>query len=138
MAQAGRPAASQEAVVIVHVVLLKVRPSVDPVRLRSFAQALTAACQEIPTVRHALVGPRRHIDAGYPRSFGETTYDYAAVLQFADEEGLQSYLNHPLHADLGRQFWEISESTVVFEGATVDLKNEPLGADWLANLEQEP
>ena len=71
------------------------------------------------------------IEAGYDRSFGEKTYQFAAVLEFDDTEGLKAYLNDPLHHHLGRLFWETCESTVVFEMEALDGRDETL-VDFLS------
>lgn len=63
---------------------------------------------------------RAPVDAGYERSFGENTYDYAAILEFDDRSGLVAYLNDPRHAELGRLFWLNCERTIVSEVETVD------------------
>ena len=46
---------------------------------------------------------------------GDTTYEFAAILEFDDQAGLVAYLNHPSHEALGRAFWEVCRSTVVVE-----------------------
>jgi hypothetical protein len=46
---------------------------------------------------------------------GDTTYLFAAVLEFTDQAGLIAYLQHPSHDELGRQFWEVCQSTTVIE-----------------------
>lgn len=46
---------------------------------------------------------------------GDSTYSLAAVLEFNDRARLIEYLRHPLHEALGREFWEVSRSTVVVE-----------------------
>ena len=106
---------------ILHVVLLRFRGDISEDELRAFTQLVSATCASIPTVKHAYVGKRVAVDAGYPRSFGESTYDAAAVLHFADRDGLIEYLRHPLHAELGKAFWQISSGAVVFETDVEDL-----------------
>ena len=49
------------------------------------------------------------------RNFGDKTYRYAAVLEFQSKDDLVSYLKHPSHQALGRQFWEHCEATVIME-----------------------
>jgi hypothetical protein len=62
-----------------------------------------------------MIGKAVRVDPGYARSMGQTTYAYAAVLEFASSAELLGYLRHPDHARLGRLFWEMCESTVVVE-----------------------
>ena len=70
------------------------------------------------------------MDAGYARSFGEKPYNYAAIFEFTDLSALKQYLNHPLHHELGRMFWEMCESTTVVEVELADGKSDRL-ADFL-------
>jgi hypothetical protein len=62
--------------------------------------------------------------AGNVRQMGDTTYEYAAVLEFADESGLMAYLHHPLHVHLGEMFWKCCDRSVVSEIRSVDLSND--------------
>jgi hypothetical protein len=66
------------------------------------------------------------VDAGYVRGMGDMTYEYAAVLEFEDERALRAYLQHPLHHELGRLFWENCERTVVSEVEFLDGRDPDL------------
>jgi hypothetical protein len=101
--------------VISHIVLFNPKPDVTTEQRRSFALAIHETCRSIDVVRAARIGRAKDIHAGYARSFGEKTYEYAAVLDFETEAALVQYLQHPLHRELGRLFWETCESTVVVE-----------------------
>lgn len=68
-----------------------------------------------PQVVHFTVGKRIHVDPGYHRTFGDKTYDYAAVIEFRTTDDLVGYLTSADHEKLGRLFWEMCESTVVVE-----------------------
>jgi hypothetical protein len=70
------------------------------------------------------LGKRVAIDPGYDRNMGDTTYDFAAVLEFGSEEGLLRYLGSRDHADLGRLFWETCESTIVLEVEAFEAPSE--------------
>lgn len=67
---------------------------------------------------------------------GDSTYNFMAMLEFDDVRGLQTYLAHPLHAEVGRMFWEICESTVIFEGAGTDIIGRRAD-DWVSTLIQQ-
>jgi hypothetical protein len=118
---------------IVHLVLLRLRPGIPANEVLAFAKSVAGACKAMPSVEAAWVGPRVDIEAGYGRSFGDSTYDYAAILQFRGRSELLAYLQHPLHADVGRQFWQVCEATVVFEGELFDLKSGNGLDSWLIN-----
>ena len=105
---------------ISHIVLFNPRPDVTIEQRRSFALTISETCRSIPTVRAARLGRSKEINSGYPRSFGEKTYPYAAVIDFDSETELVAYLQHPLHRELGRLFWETCESTVVLEVEMMD------------------
>ena len=55
---------------------------------------------------------------------GDTTYEFAAVLEFHGEPELLAYLNSPIHADLGRLFWEHCDATIVSEVESVGLGDD--------------
>ena len=45
----------------------------------------------------------------------EQSYPYAAVIEFDDLDGLQAYLNHPQHENLGALFYELLEAGLVYD-----------------------
>lgn len=109
-----------------HLVLFNAKPGATDIQLRSFARTISEACRQIPAIHRVQVGRRLSVDAGYPRSFGETTYDFAAVFEFIDTAALKQYLKHPLHHELGRMFWEMCASTTVVEVELTDGKSDRL------------
>ena len=76
----------------------------------------------IPSIHRAMVGRRLAVEKEDDRDFGETTYEYAAVIEFQDRSGLVDYLKNPLHLELGRLFWLHCARTVVVEVDAVDAK----------------
>jgi hypothetical protein len=106
--------------VILHLVLFNAKPDLDQARRRAFAQSLAACLREIPSIRRSTIGRAISVDPGYARSMGEKTYQYSALLEFEDTDGLISYLKHPRHEVLGGLFWESCESTIVSEHEAVD------------------
>jgi hypothetical protein len=122
---------------ICHIVLFTPRSDLPTDRLLAFAQSVLDSCRTIPSIARAVIGKSIPVDAGYKRSFGDTTYSHAAVIEFADQQRLRDYLTHPLHAALGQQFWDVSTAMVVVEiegrepdGWTVEeLVYAPKGAD---------
>ena len=109
-----------------HIVLFQPKADVPAADRAGFAAMLERACREIPTVRRAVVGKAAAIDAGYPRSFGDHGYEYAAVFEFDDRAGLLQYLQHPMHKELGRLFWLVCERTTIVEVDLVDATRERL------------
>jgi Stress responsive A/B Barrel Domain len=105
---------------IAHIVLFNRKPEIGADKLLSCAQLLERLMGEVGGIQRASVGRRVEIDAGYVRPFGEKTYKYLCILEFNDKQSLVNYLNHDLHRELGRLFWEISESALVVECEMVD------------------
>ena len=111
---------------IAHIVLFNPKPTATRDVLLLSAQLLERLAREVPGVIRASAGRSIALDAGYPRSFGEKTYQNVCVVEFENQEGLLAYLNHPLHRDLGRLFWEMCDAAVVTESEMVDAKTESL------------
>ena len=119
----ARAKGSQESIVISHIVLFNAKAGLSEADVRLFAQQLRRTMAEIPSVIRASVGRRVSIDSGNPRNLGDTTYEFSAVVDFEDKQGLITYLSHPLHQELGRLFWLYCASTVVLEVTSVDAKS---------------
>ena len=80
--------------------------------------ALTAAATGIPAVRRFHAGSR--ITHGRPyEAMMRENYPYAAVVEFDDLAGLQTYLNHPQHEKLGALFYQLLESGLVYDYETI-------------------
>ncbi len=73
------------------------------------------ALAAISSVRRSFVGRRIDVDPGYKRVFGDKTYEYAAVIEFDNREGLLSYLSDEKHLAIGTLFWKNCSSAVVSE-----------------------
>jgi hypothetical protein len=100
---------------IAHIVLFEPKSSLDKSQKLAFAQSVIETCRSIASVRRISVGKRVDVNPGYARSLGDTTYRYAAVLEFENTEGLVGYLRDPKHEVLGRLFWEYCERAIVSE-----------------------
>ena len=108
---------------ISHLVLFTPKTGLSAEESRSFAQSIVETFRQVGSLERAMVGRAIDVDAGYQRSFGDKTYEFAAVLEFKDRAGLLSYLNHPLHKELGALFWRHCESTVILEIEATDAKS---------------
>ena len=96
-----------------HLVLMKPRPDLSADDRQALIDAFNRAMREIPTVRGVRVGRRITFGAGYEQSTPDM--DYVAVIEFDDVEGLQTYLRHPAHADLGARFGQSLSGALVFD-----------------------
>lgn len=111
---------------VVHIVLFNPKLGLTADQLGSFAQSIQDATRTIGTVRRALVGKAVHVVPSYPRSLGDQTYEFAAVLEFDDAAALEAYLEHPSHRVLGRLFWDNCASAIVMEAELRDALTEDL------------
>lgn len=99
---------------ITHLVLMKPRPDLTPHDRTALVDAFERAVREIPTVRGVRVGRRVVHGAGY-ESVTPDLADYVAVIDFDDLGGLQAYLRHPAHAELGARFGQALLGAVVLD-----------------------
>lgn len=107
---------------LTHVVLLKPRPNLTPDERAAFVAAFERAVRDIPTVRGVRVGRRVTYGAAYEAAMPDTA-DFLAVIDFDDVEGVQTYLRHPAHAELGALFGRLLSSALVFDFEVSELKN---------------
>jgi hypothetical protein len=99
---------------IVHVVLLKPRADLSDADRRAFADAFRRAVAEIPTVRGVRIGRRVTHGAGYEQGMPDAA-DYLAIVEFDDVAGLQTYLGHPAHDEIGSLFGRALASAFVYD-----------------------
>lgn len=99
---------------ISHVVLMKPKADLSTEDRRAFVKAFDRALREIPSVRGVRIGKRVTIGAHY-ESFSRDGGDYLAVIDFDDLAGLQAYLRHPAHHELGARFYQTLSSALVYD-----------------------
>jgi hypothetical protein len=100
--------------VIAHIVLFRPRPDLSIRERESLAETFAAALREIPTIRHAWVGRRFTHGRGYEQLM-RVDYEYAAVLEFDDAQGLLGYLEHPAHQQLGERFFSAFADALMYD-----------------------
>lgn len=117
---------------IVHVVLFRPKASVPPAERRALAESFAEAVRAIPSVRSAQIGRRVRHGAGY-EAIPQPDLQYAALITFDDQAGLEAYLQHPAHAEPGRRFFEVMEEGVVFDYEVRDGREaDDAVGEWLA------
>jgi hypothetical protein len=99
---------------VAHVVLFRPRPDVTALDAQAMCDALSAAANEIPSVRRFHVGNRLTHGAQYERLMAND-YPYAAVIEFDDLPGLQAYLQHPAHQALGDLFYRLLDEALAYD-----------------------
>ena len=107
-----------------HLVLMKRQPDLAPADRAAFIDAFNRAVREIPTVRNVRVGRRVTHGAGYEQGMPDAA-DYIAVIEFDDIAGVQTYLRHPAHAELGARLGQSFSSAWVYDfeaGGTEEIK----------------
>jgi hypothetical protein len=108
---------------VTHLVLMKPRSDLSASDRRDFIAAFERATREIPSVVAVRVGRRVKHGAGYEAATPDAA-DYFAAIDFDDLGGLQAYLRHPAHEELGARFGTSLSSARVYDfeiGSARDL-----------------
>jgi hypothetical protein len=100
--------------VIWHVVLLKPRVDLPASGRRQFADAFRRAVTSIPSVRGVRFGRRVIHGAGYERDAPDAGA-FLAIVEFDDRAGLEDYLGHPAHDELGAVFGQALSAALVYD-----------------------
>lgn len=104
---------------VFHIVLFKVRPELSDEQRRAVFNAWKNALENIPAIRRAQVGRRIRHGRGYEGAMAEDM-EYGAVIEFDDLAGLQMYLGHSAHDELGTRFWESTAAAYVYDYEVVE------------------
>ena len=104
---------------LLHLVLFRPRPDLDGTGRQRLAGALSAAIQQIPSVRRARVGRRITHGRSYEQLM-RVDYTHVAMLEFDDVTGLKEYLEHPSHDQLAARFFEAFEEALMYDYEVAD------------------
>jgi hypothetical protein len=104
---------------LAHIVLLTPRNDLSAADQALFASAFERAVRDIPAVRAVRVGRRISHGAGYESA--APPFEIFAMIEFDDVAGLQEYLSHPAHQQLGARF-----ATDVSAAAVYDFEIRPV------------
>ena len=104
---------------LLHLVLFRPRPDLDDTGRQRLAGALSAAIQQIPSVRRARVGRRITHGRSYEQLM-RVDYTHVAMLEFDDVSGLKEYLEHPSHDQLAARFFEAFEEALMYDYEVAD------------------
>ena len=110
---------------IAHLVLFRPKPELSTEDRQALVNAFERAVRDIPSVRAVRVGRRLTHGAGYEQSMPDTG-EYLIVIDFDDVEGLQTYLRHPAHEELGARFYQSLSSALIYDfeaGGVEGLEN---------------
>jgi hypothetical protein len=103
---------------MLHVVLFTPRADATDAERQTFSQSLDHALTSIPSVRAFRVGRRVRTGAAYDDLPGD--FEFCAVIEFDDRAALQSYQQHPVHAELGRLFYVTARNAFAGDFDAVD------------------
>jgi hypothetical protein len=96
-----------------HTVLFRLRRDLTRPDREALVRAFEVAVRDIPSVRSCRVGRRVTFGAGYEA--GAPDLQFAVVIDFDDLDGLQAYLRHPAHVDVGARFNASIDLGLVFD-----------------------
>ena len=106
---------------ISHVVFFRPRTTLTATERASLIEALRAAVSGIPSIQRATIGKRILLNRpGYETQMAEH-FEYSAILEFATEAELRSYLDHPAHLDLGRLLFTAAEAVLAYDFVATSL-----------------
>ncbi len=105
---------------IAHVILFSPKSDLSPAVRRELLASLVAASGDIPSIRRFRVGRRvKHGLPGYEQMMRDD-YEFAAVIEFDDVDGLKAYLAHSSHAAIGQHFTASASKSLAYDYAMVD------------------
>ena len=99
---------------IAHIVLLQPRPELTEQQRSDALGMLTRAAADVPEIRRFKIGRRvKHGLPGYEQMMPE--FDFAAVIEFDDVDGLRAYLQHPAHEAVGKHFSASASAALAYD-----------------------
>ena len=107
---------------VAHVVLLRVKASLSEHDREALLESMRVAFTGIPEITRVRIGRRILIGRGYETQMAEH-FEYSAIIEFASEAGLRTYLDHPQHQELGRRFFESVDAALVYDYTLVDAEH---------------
>jgi hypothetical protein len=93
---------------------MKPRADLPLAERQAFVAAFEHALRVIPSVRRVQIG-RRVVHGAHYESLVPDAGDYLAVVEFDDLAGLQTYLEHPAHQELGTRFYQVLSSGLMYD-----------------------
>lgn len=106
---------------IAHVILWQPRPGLSADQRQRVLAALTTAVTGAPSVRSCRVGRRvKHGLPGYEQVMMQD-FEFAAIIEFDDLDGLREYLRHPAHESIGEQFTSAAAAALAYDYEIVAL-----------------
>jgi hypothetical protein len=104
---------------VLHIVLFRPKGSLTGVEQRALLTSIEHAAASIPSVRRFRIG-RAIPDPPAYQLQGFPDLPYLAVVEFDDRAGLDTYLEHQLHGELGARFNESLEAALIYDYEVTD------------------
>jgi hypothetical protein len=104
---------------VLHIVLFRPKASLTGTEQRALLASIEAAATAIPSVRRFRVGR----SVAHPPAYqlqGFPDLPYTAIVEFDDRAGLDEYLEHQVHGELGRRFNESLEAALIYDYDVTD------------------
>ncbi len=100
---------------IVHVVLFHPRENLPAETSARVLEDLRHAAATIPVIRRFRIGRRvKHGLPGYEQAMRDD-YGFAALIEFDDDVGLATYLQHPSHQAIGAHFTISAQRALAYD-----------------------
>ena len=107
---------------IAHMILFTPRAGLGESERAHLLESLAQAVAAIPSIRRFRIGRRvTHGLPGYEQLMRED-YQYAALLDFDDVEGLKAYLAHPAHGAVGKHFTVSADRSLAYDYEIMESK----------------
>lgn len=106
---------------IAHVILFSPKSDLQESARQDLLAGLTAAAGSIPTIRRFRVGTRvTHGLPGYEQVMRDD-FEFAAIIEFDDMDGLKTYLAHPSHRAIGDHFTASAARSLAYDYELTEL-----------------
>jgi hypothetical protein len=110
---------------MLHLALFRPAPGLGADQRRALLDTLRHAVAGIPQIQRARVGRRRRLGRAYDEAAGP--YEYLVMLEFASEDDLRAYLDHPAHTSLGEAFYTATDAALACDFELVGLEDLDAG-----------
>ena len=104
---------------VVHIVLFRPKANLSGIEQKALLASIEHAAANIPSVRRFRFGKTVANPPSYQLQ-GFPDLPYLAVVEFDDRAGLEDYLEHQLHGDLGRRFNDSLEAALIYDYELAD------------------
>jgi hypothetical protein len=105
---------------VTHLVVFKPRPTLSAGERGLLIAAFDQAVQSIPSVRGVRVGQRLRHGAAYEQDAPDVA-DFLVAIDFDDLRGLEEYLQHPAHRELGTRFNASIGAALIYDFTSAPL-----------------